>query len=491
LRFSYLNIRNSNAALIVSALALIVYLLIWWRADWPAGGQDSWNHLLYARWSLKHPKLMLDQWGKPFFTIPAIPFAMFGIHGLYVFNITCTLLSGWLIYATARKLGMKLPWMASAFFLFQPVVFGNVISGLTEPINALALSYMFYLFAGQRYAGGTIMASLLPFFRSEGFVLMAAVFIFLLASRKWKYLPLLLSGSILYTLITGLITGNWQAILDQNPYLKFETKGEFNPGHGSFFHYIDNFKCITGIAITILMVAALILLAAHIVYLLRKRTPEEKSRFVFWLIAPLFLFFFLAHSYIWWKGSLGSHGLTRVFLVVAPAAALLALYAFDKLLAFDFSFLNKILPISLVIYCLALCYIGYPYPFPWEKERAIPAYPAQTNIENALLYIKNHNLQNHPLVHQMPFINAQLGWDPWASPNNAKTFYLWSIGKDPSKDWLPDSSIILWDGWHAVRDTPLTLNTLRSLKHYKEIAHFPHKDSIYDVRLFIKSNTVE
>jgi hypothetical protein len=331
------------------------------------------------------------------------------------------------------------------------------------------------------------VASMLPFFRTEGFILMAAVFIYLVARKKWKPLPFLLSGSVVYVLITGLVTGSWTAILDENPYLKFETQGEFNPGHGNFLHYVYSYKSITGIVISILMVAAFVLLAAHIVYLLRKRTPEEKSRFAFWLLAPVFLSFFLAHSYIWWKGSMGSHGLTRVFLVVAPAAALLALYAFDKLIAFDFRLMNKVLPISLVIYCISLCYIGYPYPFPWENRPAIPGYPADENIAKALKYVKENNLEKFPLVHQMPFINAQKSWDPFAVPNT-KTYYLWSLNEDPKKDWLPDSSVVLWDGWHAVRDTPLPLDSLKKLPHYKEIAYFPHKDSIYDVRLFIKAN---
>lgn len=488
MRFSYLNIKNSNAALITMALAFLVYLLIWYRAEWPAGGQDSWNHLLYARWSLKHPELMLDQWGKPLFTIPAILFSIFGIEGLYVFNITCTLLAGWLCYITARKLGMRLPWMAAAFFLFQPVVFGNVISGLTEPVNALALSFVFYLFASQKITAAAVTASFLPYFRSEGFILLFVVFIYLIARKKWKQIPWLAIGTVIFIFLTGITTGSWTAIVDQNPYLKFETKGEFNPGQGGFWHYADNYKAITGIAITMLLLAAFVLLAAHVVYLLKKRTPEEKSRFSFWLLAPVYIAYFLAHSYIWWKGSLGSHGLTRVFLVVAPAAALLALYAFDKMVSFDLRYLNRILPVGLVIYCVILCYIGYPYPFPWEKQPAIPGYAADDNISSALQFLKKQGLDKKPLVHQMPFINAQMGWDPWARPDEARTFYLWSLNKVPQQDWLPDSSVVLWDGWHAVRDAPMPLDTMQSLPHYREIAHFRHKNPIYDVRLFLKTN---
>lgn len=427
---------------------------------------------------------MLDQWGKPFFTIPAIPFSLLGIQGLYFFNIACILLSGWLLYATARKLGMRLPWMAAAFFLFQPVVFGNVISGLTEPVNALALSYVFYLFAGQRYTSGTIVASLLPYFRSEGFVLLVAVLIFLLARKKWKQIPFLITGTILFVLITGIATGNWTAVIDQNPYLKFESGGQFDPGHGDLLHYVHNYQGITGLVISFLMLAAFILLAAHVVYLLRRRTPEEKSRFAFWLLAPVYLSFFLAHSFLWWTGSMGSHGLIRVFLVVAPAASLLALYAFDKFLGIELAFVNKILPIALLTYAVVLCYAGNRFPYPWHNEPVIREYPAQANIDKALQFIRDHHLDGKPVVHQLPSVSAQNGWDPWGKE---ETYELWSLDKRPGKDWLPDSCIVLWDGWHAVRDTPMPLDTMKSLPEYAEIAHFPHEDSIYEVRLFLKS----
>lgn len=471
----------------VLGLGLLLYIWIWSRAEWPAGGQDSWNHLLYARWSVKHPELMLDQWGKPFFTIPAIPFSFFGIQGLYVFNMICILGAGWIIYLTARKLGMRLPWMATVFFIFQPIVFGNVISGLTEPINALAVAYICYLYAGKRNTAATILASFLPFFRSEGFVLLAAVFVYLVARRYWKQLPLLLTGSVVFILIAGFITGSWTWIVDQNPYLKFESKGEFNPGHGDFFYYTHKYQHITGLVISALLLIAFIYLASHVVYLLKRRTPEEKSRFSFWLLAPLFLSFFLAHSYIWWKGSMGSHGLTRVFLVVAPCAALLALYALDKLLSYDLRYVNKSLPVLLVILCIKLSFNGAVYPYPWQSGPAIPGYGADENLDKAFAFIKENHLENKPVIHQMPFINAQQGWDPWADPKQTKTFYIWSLNRDPKKDWLPDSSILIWDGWHALRDAPMPLDTLRHLPHYKEIAEFPAKDSIYSVHIFLKT----
>lgn len=430
---------------------------------------------------------MMDQWGKPLFTIPAIPFSYFGIQGLYVFNMACTIATAWLVYLTARRMGMRLPWMAAAFFLFQPIVFGNVISGLTEPINALALSAVCWFFISGRITAGAILASFLPFFRTEGFILLAAVLIYMIARRYWKHIPLLLVGIVFFTGLGVLMTGKLDWLLSENPYFKFEKEGVFDPGHGDLLHYVHNQRHITGIAVGALLVVALMLLAAHIVYLLNRRTPEEKSRFSFWLLAPMFLAFFGAHSYIWWKGSMGSHGLLRVFVVVAPASALLAQYALDRLLSFDIRIINKAFPIVLLALCITLAYQGNNLPPFWSSSPSQPGYPAAVNIEKAGKWMQENGLQKKVVVHQLPFLNAQMGWDAWAKPEEAKTFYLWSLDKRPGQDWLPDSCVVLWDGFHAVRDAAMPLDSMRAQKAYKEVAYFPHQDSIYDVRIFIKS----
>ena len=120
--------RNAWAAWASLGLLLLVYALLWFQAEGPAGGQDSWNHFLYARWAPFHPELLLDQWGKPVFTLLALPFAPFGIKGLYALNLLATLATAWLGYLTCRRLGLRNPWMFIPLFGLQPLVLANVHS---------------------------------------------------------------------------------------------------------------------------------------------------------------------------------------------------------------------------------------------------------------------------------------------------------------------------------------------------------------------------
>lgn len=487
MRFLRPNVQNSAVALFFITLAVILQLLFWWRAEWPAGGQDSWNHYLYARFAPTHPELFADQWGKPFFTLIAGPFSRLGIEGIYAMNILCMAIGAWLLYLTARRLNFKMPWLASLFFLFQPVVFGNTISALTEPLNALALCLALYWLASQRYVTAAILVSLFPFFRSEGIILWAVLFLFFVIRSRWKPLIWLFSGTLALSLAGGVFSGDPFWILTHNPYFKAEVENRFQIGHGDFWHYLRAQRQIWGIVVSALSVFALLWLAAHVVYLVQRKTPEEKSRFCFWIVAPMFISFFVAHSWIWYKGAFGSHGLLRVFLLTAPLSALLAQYISDKILSVDVNVVRRIFIAGVVVAMVMGAYAGNKTPYPWQSAPAVQAFPGEPQLDKALTFIDKQGLKNKVLVHQLPWLNAQLGLDPWAKPEVAKTFYIWSIDKRPGQDWMPDSCVVLWDNFHARRDAPMTLSDLRKLTQYKELAYFPALDSIYDVRVFIKA----
>jgi len=487
MKFQRPKVQNTAVALLFIFLAIILELLFWWKAEWPAGGQDSWNHYLYARFAPSHPELFADQWGKPFFTLIASLFAQFGIEGIYVLNILCMAGGAWLLFLAARRLNFKMPWLASIFFLFQPVVFGNIIGALTEPLNAFVLCLALYCLASLRYVPAAILVSLFPFFRSEGIILWAVVFMFFIIRSKWKPLIWLFSGTLILSLAGAIYSGDVFWILTHNPYFKAEIDNRFQIGHGDFLHYLHAQRQIWGIAVTALVALALAWLFAHIVYLVQRKTPEEKSRFCFWLVAPMFLAFFLAHSWIWYKGSFGSHGLLRVFLLTSPLTALLAQYASEKILSIEVNVIKGVFVYSVIAAMVLGGYAGNKTAFPWQSKPSVAAFPGEPQLDNALAFIEKQGLKSNVLVHQLPWLNAQLGLDPWAKPEVAKTFYIWSIDKRPGQDWMPDSCVVLWDNFHARRDAPMTLTDMRKLTQYKELAYFPAPDSIYDVRVFIKS----
>lgn len=509
--------RNSSAAAMAMLLVALVNAYLSVNVSVPSGGQDSWNHYLYARWAWQHPTLLLDQWGKPFFTTLAMPFAQLGIGAVLFLNHLCVLATAWLSYLTARKMGFKNPWMVIFLFAWQPIVLSNVHSVLTEPSNALVLVWICYLFVGNRWKTATIMASFLPIVRSEGFVLLGAILLFFALRNRWKYMPLSVVGVLLYGVVGALISGKWNWLFTENPYVRQEIAGGFDAGHGSFWHYAMHQKEIMGIIVATLCLISLVLVALYVVKRLNRKTPANNSQIALWLWWPLLGFFFLAHSVLWWKGAMGSHGLLRVFMTVSPVMALLSMYSLDLIMRVEIQFLNRLLKATVSVGMFLLAFPGAGLPYPWQSQAQNDVIYNGNNdnkpVAQALRWIETSTeYKNGILVHQIPAINVFKDLDPWGaesqlhptSPNGewmnakpvkqwpkfSKTLSIWSVDTKDSgaHDWMPKGSVILWDNFHARRDGNMGRAALLSLKKYRTIysAGMSDADTTNDVIVRVK-----
>ena len=478
--------RNSTAALIALVGCLFVYVCVGVYAESPAGGQDSWNHFLYARWGFKHPILLLDQWGKTVFTVLAAPLAKLGISAVLIFNTFCLLLSAWVVYLTARRLGMRNPWMGIFLMGLQPVVISNSFSMLTEPSMALMLAIVLYFFASNRYVSATILASFLPMARTEGYILLAAVIFFLILRKKWKLLPLALPGLVVYALVGGVISSDWAWIYHANPYFNVENNPMANAGKGDPFHYLILTPQIQGWVVGLMMLPSLFMLAGYIVRRLQKKSPAYVFQQALWLWWPLVLLYFGAHSYSWYKGSFGSHGLHRVFLVIAPAMALLSMQTLDAIFGFQILWLNRAIKGMVVVALIALGFPAVGMPYPWQLNGEKPSIKGDPQVALALQMInkKPEILENGILVHQLPELNAKLNLDPWGAevhlhegrtsvtdiahwPKEDRTLYLWSLSMDPKQDWFPDGVWLLVDNFYAVREGGIQVDQLLLNNEYQ------------------------
>jgi len=452
-------------------------LLFAWNgglAGWPEGGQDSWNHFLYARWAWTHPELYLDQWGKPLYTFLSAPFSILGIRGAIAFNIACTLLSAWLLYRSAWQQHWHHAWLAYPFTFFAPILFGNTVSALTEPLNATLLALLIWFFSTGRDRLAVITASLLPLVRSEGYVLLAALGVFLFLEKKYRLLPWLLSGTVLLALAGWAIHGDITWIVSSNPYIRFEQESRWHPGSGSLLHYVQQQRHIIGSLGLALALAGWLFAAFD----MRSKEQAFGARLVFLLCGGMAAAYFLAHTMIWWMGSMGSHGLIRVFAVIVPCWVMAQLWLVHRLAQY-FGKARWLPPVYLALVpALAwFAYDGNGYPAPWKAGQAVIAPPPQAvTVQQALAWGDSMGLQNRILVHQLPYIDVLLGIDPFTKPELARSFRIWSIDWRDGfrRDWMPDSCLVIYDGYHAARDGFLPLDSLMAAPHYRLLKHFPH-----------------
>jgi hypothetical protein len=156
----------------------------------------------------------------------------------------------------------------------------------------------------------------------------------------------------------------------------------------------------------------------------------------------------------------------------------------------DIAVLNRTAKIGVLLAMVIAAYPGAGFPYAWQLGTPIKGYEGSAQINQALKYIDDEQLLKAPgavLVHQLPELNVRLDLDPWASPEKAKTFYMWSIDKRPGQDWMPKGAVLLWDNFHARRDAPMPIVDLKALPQYRELAQFLSPiDSVYDVRVWIK-----
>jgi hypothetical protein len=279
---------------------------------------DSILHFLIAKSAFERPALLLDHWGKPFFTLLAAPFAQFGFTGMKIFNAACGILAVLFTTSSAQKMEMKFWRWTPLLFWASTLWLPSLFSGFTEPLFACIFSLALWLVIQERFLIAAIVISFLPMVRTEGGLIVLIWILYFMKKKQWKALPLLALGGFLYTVI-GVANGkDFLWLLAENPYAEIE--GAY--GSGSYFHFVRQMPYMLGIPLTVFLVIGLLRLG---------RSSQQWN--IFWM-AGFFIFFFVAHSIFWGAGLFNSLGLKRVFIAVFPAMMLLCLHGMDSLLVY-------------------------------------------------------------------------------------------------------------------------------------------------------------
>ena len=471
---------------IVYSVFLTVFTLLFFiflQSQGVEGGLDSWNHFLISKSAFLHPDLLLDQWNKPVFTLATVLICQLGFNALIVFNILCVSFSGLLLALGMKHLAYKNTWALIPLTAFTPILFQNTISGLTEPLNVLFLSLVFYFWCKDKLKTAVIVASFLPFVRTEGFVICAAIFLVLIFQKEYKLLFWLIAGSIVMNFVGYFITGKPFWIITENPYWKHETEGTFEAGSGSFFHYVSQSRAIFGLPLVI----AFLYSNFYLAYLKFKKQSFPKivqlAFYVFW-------FYFLAHTTIYYLGILGSHGLTRVMAVIAPALAILSYFALYELIL-RFKLRESLQTAIMGVFVLTVIWTAYheaDYAKPHRySQSTVKPDKTQKNFILAGNWLLENKLMNRPIIHQSPYFDVRFNKDPY---NIKSSYRVWSI--DQKSDWAAKGVIVIWDGFSAVREGNMKLDWLKNNPDYQLIHAIdgfekPEGDSsMYDICIFEK-----
>lgn len=370
--------------------SFLIYIAI--VDDTTNGAGDTISHFMFSKYSWQNPSYFLDHWAKPVFTALSSPFSQFGFVGMRIFNAIMALGSGIMIWKIAKELERPFPAFAILLLFAMPFFGLKIFSGLTEYLYCFLLTATILLCLKKHYIWACIIASFFPFCRSEGIIAIGMLIIFLVWTRQWKILPLLLIGHLFYefigvTIFDKPIGWTWTKI----PYLAGSTYGS-----GSWNRFFGGLRYVCEWPVILLLVIGLLQKA---VYSFTKiRDADHRFKVDFLLIYGNAVVFFMAHSIFWAYGLFNSAGLIRVMIAIMPLIALIALDAFNLLT-------NSGLPEQ------------------WKKGIAIVIvgliiYHATNTSRNGLAYAKGaNNIPEHTVVRDEVFTYLQTNF------KTAPTFY--------------------------------------------------------------------
>ncbi len=470
----------TRPAILVFLTATVFYLTNFWISEGFNGGADSITHYQISKYSWVHDYLLMDQWGKPVFTILFSPIAQFGFSTVVLANIGLIFLGAYWAYGIARDLQLKRPWLVALITLWLPVVAGNGISALTEMICSLFLIFYIRMALKERFVLASIVLGFMPFARSEGFVIVALVILFYAFTARWRYMPWLLAGSVAFNTLGYFITDKALWIFQSNPYVNttFDMYG-----HGTFYHFFQYAVPLFGIAYVFWLIQTVreVPLALKI---WNSRNWSLHDQVWIWLITGSAWGYFLAHTVLWWQGMWASLGLGRVMFVIAVPIALMSVKAVEWLLERMGAVAGRLALTSIVL--LVIAGPGVVRLFSFQEIMILPAL-GEEEKQNAIAadYLQsNFKVAETKFFTAHPYLNLLLDVDPF---DTRKIENLDKVANAVPGD------VIVWDGHFGPNEMKLPKAQLEADSSLKllhviepETLFYTLNNYLYEIRIYQK-----
>ena len=235
------------------SIITILFCVVAANTDGNGGFGDSICHYLIARGAWHNPVMFLDHWGKPLYTLLSAPFAHIGITAVKCFNIVVSSIACALTFHTALRLNIKNAAWVMAFYFLASEFYEVTFTAFTEPVFALFFALGIYLLSAQKTMLGTCVLSFLPLARSEGLIILCVLFVYLLYLGKFRFIPLLLLGHLVFGVAGMFIYHDILWVFNRIPYLTLKPVY----GSGPWYHFTRSLYYIFGPTTSVCMLAGL------------------------------------------------------------------------------------------------------------------------------------------------------------------------------------------------------------------------------------------
>ncbi|MBI4944826.1 MAG: hypothetical protein HY840_00335 [Bacteroidetes bacterium] len=433
---------------------------------------DGIQHYLIAHYSWKHPRLFLDMWGKPFFTLVSSPFMQFGMNGAIVFQALCAAGTSFFCYKIAQKINLDFAWSIPAYIFFSPIYFALINSGLTEIFFGFLFMFSVWLIFQNKFLWGAIAASFIPFVRPEAYVVLPLIALVLLIRKQFFSIPFLFFAFISYSVIGYFYYHDLFWVITQNYSI---TEVGYEGQKGEFLHFVKHYDEIWGTVYSALLILGICTSIYFIFSFLSKKSKTDFLPEILFLIFGSFFDCLLLHSLLYWMPDIFTNlGMLRYMTTLIPSASLISLMGINLIFFFLFKHYRylKIMSVAIILwFIIQTPFQQSYYPFHLNSEQVV--------IKEAGGWINKTFSKVNRVCYLHPFLAVVSDIDPF---DNKKSTLLWSLDKD-SLNLLPDSTLIVWDSHYAPQEGNLPLDLLKKdtnfipLKYYKYYLDFPAFES--------------
>lgn len=410
----------------VIAVALVVARLISPGLEDTA---DSVQHYMIARYAWFHPRMFLDQWGKPLFTLLASPFTVFGYPGMALFNALLSVLATVLAIRPLRRAGTWTLMSFAVLVMLAPYNAHLIMNGMTEVLFGVMTLLCVVLLADDRPTAAAIAASLTPLCRPEYVVFLPVIASWLLVRRQWRSLPWLVLGIGVYSLFGWLATGDALCWIHGDPY------GSGNSAYGKSdpIRFIMNVPSVFGWVLVVLFIMALTLWPV-----VHKRDEGEREvhKLLLFTAALPALLIVAVHTWLTATGTHGSAGLVRVVGTAVPLAALFSLFTIGRVVAW-YKVETKWTPV--IVIATTMCALLDLFAF---GPLVQPASGDQQALHAACDIAQEHRLSGDRVFSSHPYTAFRLGLDGF-DPKEYRM--LWGFNGMLENSPSRDRDIIVWE----------------------------------------------
>jgi len=325
----------------LSFLSRIYFIFKYMEIDYEA---DSYMHFLGSQaWihdPVKNFDFLINWWYKPLFTLISGIVLKMTFENIIVIKLMNTLI--WLgvlylVYLVAKehKLSKEAIFFSVFFTSFSFLAIHSSISALTEPLFTLLIVAAYYFLLKDQFTLSALSVSASLLCRMEGIIFIFIWSFYFIFHKKYIYIILLSTFSLLWNIIGFLKTGSILYIITNYPFAS--TTSVY--GSGTVYYYFINLLKYEPL-IFLLFILSLFL---------------YKKDYLFLKIC--ILTFLTFHIIIWKYGLLGSAGFMRYLVPIIPLMSILAAASLVKVVKFKSNLryaIYIIIVLSQITYSLTL-----------------------------------------------------------------------------------------------------------------------------------------